>query len=271
MTMIRSLFSKQQVQVQRITSFSTSTTTTTTNVSQHAGFVEMREYTLHPSGMASFIKLAGATAALRASLLPFLGMFATDTGSTLNRVLHFYHYTDFDQRDAARAKAAATLEWTDFISTSRHHVSHQQSSIYLPAVPVLETASAVPIQTVLNHQQPRSTTSPPALFELRQYQLHPGYGSVPKLIEAFSKGIYHKIAAADAQEQGSLVYFGHSDVGLLNTVIELWRYPSAAACIRARQASRKVPEWRETIAEVTPGVQHFRSQFLTPLPFSLLQ
>lgn len=26
------------------------------------------------------------------------------------------------------------------------------------------------------------------LYELRQYQLHPGYGSVPKLIAAFTEG-----------------------------------------------------------------------------------
>jgi hypothetical protein len=28
------------------------------------------------------------------------------------------------------------------------------------------------------------------------------------------------------------VAFAHSDVGVLNQVVELWRYPSAAACIR---------------------------------------
>lgn len=27
-----------------------------------------------------------------------------------------------------------------------------------------------------------------AMYELRSYQLHPGYGSVPKLYEAFGKG-----------------------------------------------------------------------------------
>ena len=102
-----------------------------------------------------------------------------------------------------------------------------------------------------------------------QYQLHPGYGSVPKLISAFEKGVPSKIAADP--EDGKLVYFGYTDVGQLNTVVELWRYPSTGACMRARQAARKVPEWRETIAAVTPGVQFFRSTFLNPLPFSPLQ
>ena len=76
--------------------------------------------------------------------------------------------------------------------------------------------------------------------------------------------------AADP-EKGSLVYFGYTDVGVLNTVIELWRYPSAGSCMRARQAARTVPAWRETIGAVTPGVQHFRSIFMNPLPFSPLQ
>ena len=29
---------------------------------------------------------------------------------------------------------------------------------------------------------------PQVIYELRSYQLHPGYGSVPKLLEAFRKG-----------------------------------------------------------------------------------
>lgn len=35
-----------------------------------------------------------------------------------------------------------------------------------------------------------------------------------------------------ADQEGLLVAFAHSDVGVLNQVVELWRYPSAAACIR---------------------------------------
>jgi len=37
---------------------------------------------------------------------------------------------------------------------------------------------------------------------------------------------------------------------------------------RARQAARAVPQWREAIGTVTPGVQHFCSEFLRPLPSS---
>ena len=88
------------------------------------------------------------------------------------------------------------------------------------------------------------------------------------MIFIFHCRIPEKIAV---DTDGKLIFFGYTDVGMLNTVIELWRYPSAQACIKARQAARQVPIWRETIASVTPGVQNFRSIFLNPLPFSPLQ
>lgn len=35
-----------------------------------------------------------------------------------------------------------------------------------------------------------------------------------------------------ADRDGLLVAFAYSEIGVLNNVIELWRYPSAAACLR---------------------------------------
>ena len=118
-------------------------------------------------------------------------MFVCDTGGTLNRVLHFYHYDNFDQRDAARRTAAKTPAWSsDFLPKSRQYVSHQESTIFLPAAAVLDAAGSVPIREAAagNGAWSREEGAAPALYELRQYALHPGYGSVPKLIEAFQKG-----------------------------------------------------------------------------------
>jgi NIPSNAP len=116
-------------------------------------------------------------------------MFTCDTGGTLNRVIHLYHYNDFDQRDLARRAAANTPAWSsEFIPRSREYVAHQESSIYVPAVPVLEAAKSTPVQQIATTSSPPAPGTPPAMYELRQYQLHPGYGSVPKLIEAFRKG-----------------------------------------------------------------------------------
>lgn len=58
---------------------------------------------------------------------------------------------------------------------------------------------------------------------------------------------------------------------MLNSVIELWRYPSAQACHDARRAARGVQEWRECIAAVTPGVEHFTSSFMHACTFSPMQ
>lgn len=115
-------------------------------------------------------------------------MFSCDTGGALNRVVHFYHYEDFDARDAARLAAAGNSEWQDeYLPHSRRCVSHQESSIYRPAASVLEAAGAVPLHKFVSPPRP-PPGSPPPVYELRQYQLHPGYGSVPKLLEAFRRG-----------------------------------------------------------------------------------
>ena len=39
----------------------------------HAGFVELREYTLHPQGIKPFIDLTAENVDVRKQLLPFLG------------------------------------------------------------------------------------------------------------------------------------------------------------------------------------------------------
>lgn len=195
-------------------------------------------------------------------------MFTCDIGGTLNRVVHFYHYTSWEERDAARQAAAKDSQWqNEYIKVARDYVAHQESSAYLPAGSVLDAAGSLPLQE-LAAKSGVGQDGPPGMYELRHYQLHPGYGSVPKLLEAFQKGIPHKIAA---DKDGTLAFFGYTDVGVLNSVIELWRYPSAAACIAARKAAREVTQWRETIGAVTPGVQHFRSAFLNPTAFSPLR
>jgi len=103
------------------------------------------------------------------------------------------------------------------------------------------------------------------VYEMREYQLHPGYGSVPALRAAFAEGLPHKVAV---DEWGALVGYLYTDVGVLNRVVELWRYPGAEECMMARRAARAVPEWRACIGKVTPGVQQFETRFLQPTPLS---
>jgi hypothetical protein len=52
-----------------------------------------------------------------------------------------------------------------------------------------------------------------------------------------SAGLPSKV---EADKHGRLVLYAFTDVGPLNNVIELWRYPSMQGSLRARQASRYV-------------------------------
>ena len=42
---------------------------------------------------------------------PACSMFTCDTGGLLSRVVHLYHYNDFDHRDKHRAMTATNKEW----------------------------------------------------------------------------------------------------------------------------------------------------------------
>ncbi|KAL4857838.1 Protein NipSnap 3A [Chlorella vulgaris] len=229
----------------------------------HTGLLELRQYTMQPQGIKEFLRLTQDSVELRKSLLPFLGMFTCDTGGALNRAVHLYHYRDFDHRDLHRAASAASSEWQNgYLAHSRTCLAHQESSIFVPAAGVMAAAGAAPVQSF--EAQPLQQGKQ-AVYELRQYQLKPGYDGVPKLVAAFERGIPHKVAA---DTQGKLVFFGHTEVGMLNSVIELWRYPSAQACHDARKASRAVPEWRECIAAVTPGVAILAASGLQMFPLA---
>ena len=182
---------------------------------------------------------------------------------------HFYHYSDMNQRDEVRLRLAGHQEWQEkYIDVARPYVAAQRSRIFLQAADAMQAGQAVPIQSFQKSgsNPPRSAEKFPPIYEMRTYQLHPGYGTAPKLREAFAQGLPHKVAA---DPTGELVFFGYSDIGTLNQIIELWRYPSAQACIQARQASRTIQEWRTCIGSVTPMVQYFETQFLHPANFSI--
>eukprot|EP00887_Chlorella_sp_A99_P002796 scaffold6.g2796.t1 len=190
---------------------------------------------------------------LRKELLPFLGMWMCDTGGVLNRVLHLYQYGDFDHRDRCRSAAAASEEWQQqYLSHSRRAVAHQESTIFEPTAKVLQAAGAVALADF--RPPPRAAAAPQPLYELRRFQLQassadegvPGYDGLPLLQAAYKRGIGNKIAAIGSR--GQLVFFGHSEVGMLNQVIELWRFESAQADMPRRRAERGTRWRRELVA-----------------------
>jgi hypothetical protein len=238
----------------------------------HAGLVEVREYELHPAGQAAFMALAAETAVLRARLLPLLGFFTCDTGGALNRAVHLYYYEDLGARDAVRRAAAADPTWRAYVAASRAHVAAQRSELFAAAAPALAAAGAAPVARFLDAcaaaaaaAEPPAPGGAPPVFELRRYQLGLGYGAAPEATAALAAALPAKIAADGA---GQLLYMAHTEFGPLNALLELWRYPSAAACAAGRVASRGVPVWRAAVAQVAPLAQRFDSALLHAAPFS---
>ena len=72
----------------------------------------------------------------------------------------------------------------------------------------------------------------------------------------------------DADPSAVPVLFAFTDVGQLNTFIELWRFPSSAASVQARAKARKATAWTEAISAITPSVGWFRSTLLRPVWWS---
>jgi len=243
---------------------------------------EFRTYDLAPVGQDTYLELSAAAIDLRMRLNPgFRAMFTADTGGQLNRVTHVYCYRNMEHRAETRARMLASREWQDYVIASRSAgVTQQHSAIFLEAAECHKAAGAVPAASFSSPL----VAGQPASYELRTYRLILGYNPVPQLRAAFERGLPSKVAR-DAH--GKLVLFCYSDFGELNVVHELWRYPSAAACIEAREAARGAPEWREAIAkartppqsfacyiltltppQVAPMVKSFHTQLLRPVSFS---
>lgn len=225
---------------------------------QHDGVLEMREYDIDPGSFGRFLSYVEETAELRKRVLPVVGLWKTDIGGQLNSFTHAYHYKDLGERDAVRHEALKTPAWSEeYLPVAKSMMMGQRNALYKPAGSIMEAAGSRPLSDVLVRDS--ECRSGDMMIEMRRYQLHPGYDTVPTILSAFEKGIPEKMAVSPDTE---LVFFGFTDIGMLNNVIEIWRYPSAAACMLAREEARKVPAWRDTIHAVTPKVQHFTSSFM---------
>ena len=237
------------------------------DASKRTPFVEHRVYTLKPEGQREYLRLCAETAALRRAVLPgLLGFFTVETGGDLCQVHHFYAYPGgFDERDQVRAAAAATPEWKKFVEASRVHVPRQESRTMNEATMVYDAVRGM--EGYRAQKFVASEGAPSPVYELREYQLHLGYDTVPKWMTHYKAGLPSKLEA-DAVSGQQLALVAYTDVGQLNTVIELWRYPSCQAHMTARQAARGVAPWRDAIAAIQPLAQTFRSTLLRPHPVS---
>jgi len=252
----------------------------------------MREYRLLPSGAGEYARLANASAGVRRELLPLVGFFSPDLGGDhLSTVTHFYSYPKgLDERAATRAKAAADPRWQAFVDASRPLVASQRNaalvewpSLYGPSGGAWRSAAEyAALQQQQQQRQQHSggdvdkDTSPAAVYEMRTYRLA-ATASIRRLVRAFEAGLAAKAAAARRElgeapgAAGELALFGSVEVGDLDTVVELWRYPSAEACARARRAARLAPEWKDAVRSVAAGVSQFKVQLVRAEALSPMQ
>jgi hypothetical protein len=241
---------------------------------QAPGVIEMRRYTLHPAGARDYLRLTQQSAAARTRHLPLLGFFAPELGHDLNTYSHFYAYPGgLDERAERRKAAAEDPEWQAYVSESRPHVAQQRNAA-LVEWPTLYGAAGGAWGSAAEFAARCSEAADgkPGVFEMRTYRLA-ATASIRKLVRAFEEGLPAKAEAAakelggdqQPQQQQQLALFGSVEVGDVDTVVELWRYPSAEACARARRAARLAPEWKRAVSSVAPGVSQFRCQLLTPV------
>jgi len=221
----------------------------------HEGYLEVREYDIDPGLFGTFSSLVEETVDLRKRVLPVVGLFKPDIGGVLNSFTHMYYYKDLEERDMVRGKAMKMPEWSEeYLPVAKKMMVGQRNAVYSAAGSIMEAAGSRRLKDVVG-----GSDGGGMMIEIRKYQLHPGYDTVPTILSSFEKGIPEKMAVSRDTE---LVFFGFTDIGMLNNVIEVWKYPSAAACMVARQEARKVEAWRECIHAVTPKVQHFTSTFM---------
>lgn len=248
------------------------TITRTMTMRRHyqTGIVEIRTYETTPEHLQSYLKECKEIALTRRKhLLEIWKLYLqADTGyGTLSDLMHIYHYKGgLQERQEIRKKMSEDVDWKNFLNVSRPFLKQQKSEIFVPVKILLPEDYNVPVLTM-----DRTTEeSKDAVYEIRHYQLQPGYDSVPRLIDIFERGLPDKLKHCD-YKTGQLILLAHSDISILNQFIEIWRYPSAAACIEHRESSRKALKWREAIKEAAKLTVTFQNRLMIPCSFSPLK
>jgi hypothetical protein len=187
---------------------------------------------------------------------------SAETGyGSLNEYVHVYTYDSMVHRADLHTSILKDEQWKRFLHDSKPCVSHQQSEIFVPAqLPGLDYFSS-------GSGSSRGENAGEAVYEIRHYQLIPGYTTVPQMLSILSRGLPDKLAVCDSS-LGELVLLAHSDVSTLNQFIEIWRYPSPAASMEHRVASRKALVWKDTIAEAAKITVTFKNRIMLPTSFS---
>jgi NIPSNAP len=182
---------------------------------------------------------------------------------TLGDFVHIYHYASLEERATKRKLMGQDARWTAFLEKSRPCLKSQRSEIFVPLA--LDTSVDTPAYFDLH-----DVGSGTAVYEIRHYQLVPGYESIPKMQAIFNRGLPDKLRACGTST-GQLILLAASSYSVLNQLIEIWRYPSVTASLQHREASRKAKIWNETIADAAKLTQTFQNRIMLPTSFSPLK
>ena len=247
-------------------SASSSAAASPSSVSNHHGIIEIRTYQAKPELHTDYKNKSTLIAPLRKQYMQdkWKLYLQAETGyGTLQDFIHIYHYEGgLQQRSDIRKSMASDSKWNEFLDTSRQCLVQQKSEIFVPV-----NLKGIHIN-YWNDNKNDNGNNP--VYEIRHYQLIPGYNVIPNMIDIFSKGLPNKLKCCP-ESLGQLILLAHSDITVLNQFIEIWRYPSQNKALEHRIASRKATEWRTCIESAAKLTVTFQNRLMTPLKFSPLQ
>lgn len=102
------------------------------------------------------------------------------------------------------------------------------------------------------------------IVEQRTYTLKPG--RVPQYLALYEAEGH----AVQVGHLGPPVGYYHSESGVLNQLIHMWRYEDADDRSRRRSALYSDPVWQELVAKLFPLIETMESRILNPAPFFTL-
>lgn len=96
--------------------------------------VEMRSYVLRPGALPEFMRLMASEGIgiERPILGDLVGFYSSEIGS-INKVIHLWRYTSFEDRQQRRAQLAAAPEWLAFVPKVLPLIQDMHNELLNPA------------------------------------------------------------------------------------------------------------------------------------------
>ena len=239
--------------------------------------VELKEYELFPSQMEQYTQLTTqlpdivqspvSTACIRLIAQP-------ETGWKINTAAHLHYFKGgFEERNDRYDAMAVCPKWNQYNQLVNTCMMSVQSNIFVEAPFVSSTNYVCGLEPGNVEQKLEGIAAGTGLgvYEIRRYQLKLGYDTVPNFLQLYEEGLPSKLNADGTDPSTTLVTLLYSEVGPLNSVIEIWRHDDTSAMERSRVAARSAEKWRDSIAQIATLANVFTSSIYKPLSSSPLR